>query len=141
MSTKSRKYFSLFSGIGGFELGIEQSVTGAKCVGFSEIDKYAIQVYRSHFPHHNNYGDATKINASALPDFSLLCAGFPCQAFSVAGRQGGFDDERGALFFEIARVVKEKRPAHLLLENVKGLLSHDSGRTFKVIITTLAGFG
>jgi DNA (cytosine-5)-methyltransferase 1 len=133
------KYFSMFSGIGGFEIPLQE--LGWECVGFSEIDKYAVSIYRNHFPTHNNFGDATKIIPSELPDFDLLCGGFPCQAFSVAGKRQGFDDTRGTLFFDIARILREKRPRLLLLENVKGLLSHDSGRTFKVIITTLAELG
>jgi DNA (cytosine-5)-methyltransferase 1 len=90
---------------------------------------------------HHNYGDATKINASELPDFDLLVGGFPCQAFSVAGKRAGFDDTRGTLFFDIARILKEKRPRHLVLENVKGLLSHDQGRTFTTIIGVLTDLG
>jgi hypothetical protein len=94
------------------------------CVGYSEIDKYASKVYERHY-NHKNYGDATKINAKELPDFDLLVGGFPCQAFSVAGKRAGFNDTRGTLFFDIARILKEKKPRHLVLENVKGLLTHD----------------
>ena len=111
------------------------------CLGYSEVDRYAIQVYAKHFPTHRNYGDATRIDPRTLPDFDLLCGGFPCQAFSIAGKRRGFDDTRGTLFFDIARILEEKRPRLLLLENVKGLLSHDHGRTFKTIITTLAELG
>ena len=132
------KYFSLFSGIGGFELGIGDK---AECIGFSEIDKYAIQIYQKHFPNHKNYGDITKINADELPDFDFLCGGFPCQAFSIAGLRRGFEDTRGTLFFEIARILQAKRPSLLLLENVKGLLSHDKGATFERIIQTLDELG
>lgn len=172
------KYFSMFSGIGGFELGIqkayesnlEQQHSGAKskpkkrpqrrigaidkqgvlvrladgeaplCVGYSEIDKYAIQIYEKHFAH-KNFGDATKIKADELPDFDLLVGGFPCQAFSIAGKRHGFEDTRGTLFFDIARILKAKRPRNFVLENVKGLLSHGGGRTFKIIITTLTELG
>ena len=130
------KYLSLFSGIGGFELGIK-----AKCVGYSEIDKYAIQIYQKHFPKHRNHGNATTIDATKLPDFDLLVGGFPCQSFSIAGKRGGFNDTRGTLFFDIARILKEKRPRNFILENVKGLLSHDNGQTFKTIITTLTELG
>lgn len=163
------KYLSLFSGIGGFELGIikvyeekqenllhesinkysvhnsrnivTDSFSSIECIGFSEIDKYAIQTYQSHFPEHKNYGDITKINVRELPDFDLLVGGFPCQAFSIAGKRRGFDDTRGTLFFDIARILKEKRPRNFILENVKGLLSHDGGRTFKTIISTLTELG
>lgn len=132
------KYFSTFSGIGGFELGI-----GARgeCVGFSEVDRYATTIYQRHFLNHHNYGDITKINAGDLPDFELFVGGFPCQAFSIAGKRGGFSDTRGTLFFEIARIIREKQPRYLLLENVKGLLSHDNGSTFFTIIATLDELG
>lgn len=111
------------------------------CIGYSEIDKYAIETYQQHFGGHQNYGDATKINAAELPDFDLLVGGFPCQAFSVAGKRKGFDDTRGTLFFDIARILSEKRPRHLVLENVKGLLSHDSGKTFQTIVGVLTDLG
>lgn len=132
------KYFSTFSGIGGFELGI-----GSKheCVGFSEIDKYAIEIYQKHFPEHKSYGDITKIDAKQLPDFELLVGGFPCQSFSIAGKRGGFEDTRGTMFFELARILREKQPRLFVFENVKGLLSHDQGRTFLTIITTLDELG
>jgi DNA (cytosine-5)-methyltransferase 1 len=131
------KYLSLFSGIGGFELGIGDK---GECVGYSEKDKYAIQVYSRHFDH-RNYGDITKINEKALPDFDLIVGGFPCQAFSIAGKRHGFQDTRGTLFFDIARIAREKQPRLLLLENVKGLLSHDEGRTFLTILCTLDELG
>lgn len=135
------RYFSMFSGIGGFEEGIRRVDEKAKCVGFSEVDKYAIKVYQSHFPGHKNYGDATRIVPSELPDFDVLVGGFPCQAFSIAGKRLGFEDTRGTLFFDIARILREKKPRLFVLENVKGLLSHDNGRTFKTIITTLVELG
>jgi len=135
------KYFSTFTGIGGFELGIDWATKNkAECIGYSEIDKYAIQVYEKHFKH-KNYGDITKIKEKELPDFDLFCGGFPCQSFSIAGKRLGFADTRGTLFFDICRILKEKRPRLLLLENVKGLLSHDNGNTFKTIIATLAELG
>lgn len=111
------------------------------CIGYSEIDKYAVQTYQKHYPDHKNHGDITKIQESALPDFDILVGGFPCQSFSVAGKRGGFADTRGTLFFDIARIVKAKQPRLLLLENVKGLLSHDKGRTFRVIISALDELG
>ena len=131
-------YLSLFSGIGGFEKGIGKT---AQCIGYSEIDPYAISIYRSHFPNHKLYGDVTKINPADLPDFDLLVGGFPCQAFSIAGKRRGFNDNRGTLFFEIARIVEYAKPRYLLLENVKGLLSHDKGKTFETIISTLDELG
>ncbi len=173
------RYFSTFSGIGGFELGIQQAYEsnneltlisekskqkkrsqGRKratdkhgvqlctrsgvaplCVGYSEIDKYAIQIYQKYFPKHKAYGDITKINEVDLPDFDMLVGGFPCQAFSIAGKRMGFEESRGTLFFEIARIIRKKQPRLLLLENVKGLLSHDKGRTFHTIICTLDELG
>lgn len=132
---------SLFSGIGGFELGIQRSCAEAECVGFAEIDKYASIIYKNHFPNHTNYGDITNIDEHGLPDFELLCGGFPCQSFSIAGKRGGFEDTRGTLFFHIARIAKHARPRLLFLENVKGLLSHDGGRTFNTIIAVLDELG
>lgn len=133
------KYFSMFSGIGGFEYAIEQT-TDWECVGYSEIDKYAIQIYERHFDH-KGFGDATEIDETKLPEFDMLVAGFPCQAFSIAGNRKGFEDTRGTLFFEIARIVREKQPSYLLLENVKGLLSHEEGNTFATILTVLDELG
>ena len=134
---KQLKYLSLFSGIGGFELGIADK---GECIGYSEIDKYAIQIYEKHF-NHKNYGDITKIIPKDLPDFDLLVGGFPCQSFSIAGKRMGFADTRGTLFFDIAKIIREKQPRLLLLENVKGLLSHDKGATFFTIISTLDELG
>jgi len=131
----------MFSGIGGFELGIKQAIPDAKCIGFSEIDKWAISIYRRHFKGHKNYGDANKINPSEIPDFDILVGGFPCQAFSIAGNRQGFDDTRGTLFFEITRILESKRPGLFVLENVKGLLSHNEGATFKTIISSLDELG
>jgi len=132
------KYLSLFSGIGGFELGIGKKGT---CVGYSEIDKHAIEVYQHHFPNHKNYGDITKIFEEELPDFDFLVGGFPCQSFSIAGKRRGFGDTRGTLFFDIVRILKAKRPRLFLLENVKGLVSHDGGNTLHTIVTALDGLG
>jgi len=134
------KYFSMFSGIGGFELAIWRAHPFAECVGYSELDKYAIQIYEKQFDH-KNFGDATTLDPKSIPQFDLLVGGFPCQSFSIAGRRGGFADTRGTLFFDISRVLHERRPEHFILENVKGLLSHDTGKTFRTIITTLAELG
>lgn len=135
------KYFSMFSGIGGFELGIQRVLSKAECIGFSEINPQAIEVYKKHYPEHKNYGNATTINPNELPDFELLVGGFPCQAFSIAGKRAGFEDTRGTLFFEIARILSVKKPKLCVLENVEGLLSHDSGRTFRHINEALQGMG
>lgn len=133
------KCFSLFSGVGGFDLALKNQ--GHEMVGACEIDEYARSVYTRQFPGVRVWKDATKIKPEELPDFELLCAGFPCQTFSVAGRRLGFEESRGTLFFEIARIAKQKRPRLLLLENVKGLLSHDRGRTFAEILTVLDELG
>lgn len=141
------RYLSLFTGIGGFEKGIGQAFRKTnmldfpECVGYSEIDRHAIQTYQNHYPEHKNYGDITKIDETLLPDFDLLVGGFPCQSFSIAGKRKGFTDTRGTLFFDIARILAHKCPRFFVLENVKGLLSHDNGSTFKTIITTLDELG
>jgi DNA (cytosine-5)-methyltransferase 1 len=131
----------MFSGIGGFELGIKRAIPDAEFVGYSEVDKYAIKIYERRFKGVRNYGDATKINERELPDFDLLVGGFPCQAFSIAGKRKGFEDTRGTLFFDIARILAYKKPKHIVLENVRGLFSHDSGRTFQTIIGILSDLG
>lgn len=156
----------MFSGIGGFEYGIQEAYNnrkllqgerrkgvrgkrasvegrqaGATCIGFSEVDKYAISIYKRHYPEHKNYGDATTINVQQLPDFDLLVGGFPCQAFSVAGKRKGFMDTRGTLFFEISRILEYKRPRYFVLENVPGLLSHEGGKTFSTILRVLSDIG
>ncbi len=110
-------------------------------IGFSEIDKYASELLKNKWPNIKNYGDATKIIPEELPDFNLLVGGCSCQAFSIAGKRKGFEDTRGTLFYDIARILKVKRPKYILLENVKGLLSHDRGRTFGTILTTLSELG
>ena len=116
--------------------------TNYSCVWANEIDKYACQIYRRNYGEGELYeGDITKVKSEEIPDHDLLVGGFPCQAFSIAGKRGGFQDTRGTLFFEIARIAQEKRPRLLLLENVKGLLSHDKGRTFGTILTMLDEIG
>ena len=139
----SIRFFDMFSGIGGFRSGLE-AVGGFECVGHCEIDKHANQAYNAIYdikPQEVYIEDARKINPYDLPHIDLICGGFPCQAFSIAGRRGGFDDSRGTLFFEIARIAAVKRPSYLLLENVPGLLSHDGGRTFATILGTLSDLG
>ena len=133
----------MFAGIGGFRAGLTLA-GGYECIGHCEIDKYANQSYEAaHSPKESEvyYADATKIDETKLPDFDLLCAGFPCQSFSIAGKRKGFDDTRGTMFFEIARILRYKKPSYLLLENVPGLLSHDKGKTFAVIADTLCELG
>ena len=137
------RFFDMFAGVGGFRAGLERA-GGYECIGHCEIDRHADAAYRRV---HNikesevYYEDATKIDTHSMPGFDLLCAGFPCQAFSIAGKRQGFADPRGNLFFEIARVVRAKKPAYILLENVPGLLSHDQGRTFAAILSTLCELG
>ena len=133
------KFFDLFAGIGGFRLGMEKA--GHICVGTCEWDKYPREIYKERFGKYPEWEDATKINASELPDFDCLCAGFPCQPFSIAGKRGGFIDTRGTLFFDIIRIAKEKRPRYLFLENVKGLLNHNKGSTLRTILNALDEVG
>lgn len=133
----------MFAGIGGFRAGLDRA-GGFRCVGHCEIDKYADASYRAI---HNiekeevYYRDAREIDPAGMPDFQLLCAGFPCQPFSGAGKRRGFEDARGTLFFEIARLAQARRPAYLLLENVPGLLNHNKGRTFAAVLGTLNELG
>jgi site-specific DNA-cytosine methylase len=226
------KYLSLFSGYGGFELGIQQAYeesldnrgtastselathshqpdnnasdgngwrSDPVCIGFSEIDKYAIQVYKQHYPYeqceiclrnwqskqetptpdsseqsisnatesprpignincdnvggntgevshnckckHKEYGDITKIDPKEIPEFDLLCGGVPCQSWSIAGKRGGFEDERGNMWFQFSRILREKQPKFFLAENVKGLLSHDGGKSMERICEELCDCG
>ena len=214
------KYFDAFSGYGGFSLGIQRAYELSKvgtesenstniksqpsqygerpfCVGYSEVDRYAIQVYKKHFPYeeceqcknkriekqisisqngqekigssgdghhetdrnmrhggqpskecfnncqckHKPYGDITKIDPTTLPDFDLLTGGVPCQSWSIAGKRGGFEDERGNMWFQFSRILREKHPKFFLAENVKGLLSHDGGKSMERICEELCGCG
>jgi len=134
------KYIELFAGIGGFRSALDP--LGGECVFASEIDKYASQAYRTLYNGAPElHGDITKIDAHDIPDHDVLVGGFPCQAFSVAGQRKGFEDARGTLFFEIARIASTKKPRLMLLENVKGLLSHDGGRTFEIMCVILNDIG
>ncbi len=128
-------FIDLFAGIGGFRMAM-QNLHGS-CVFSSEIDKYAKVTYDYNFGE-VPFGDITKIDEKNIPEHDILCAGFPCQAFSIAGKRKGFEDEtRGTLFFDIARIIKEKRPKAFFLENVKGLRNHDKGKTLKTILKVL----
>ena len=136
------KYLDMFAGISGFRSGLEK-IGGFECIGFCEIDKYAKQSYEAMYDTKGELylNDARKINPKELPDIDLITGGFPCQSFSIAGRRKGFEDTRGTLFFEIARIASAKKPKYLFLENVPGLLSHDRGRTFKTILSSLDELG
>lgn len=143
MSNPKLRVCELFAGIGGFRLGIEQALDkkNIEVVYVSEWDKYAAATYEKNFNHTVDTRSITDVPAESIPDHDLLVGGFPCQAFSIAGKRRGFDDTRGTLFFDIARILQEKRTPYCVLENVKGLLSHDFGRTFKRIIRTLTDLG
>lgn len=135
------KYIDLFCGIGGFRYAankvLDQMDLKGECVYSSDIDKYAQDSYEANFGERPD-GDITKVNASDIPDFDILFAGFPCQAFSIIGKREGFEDKtRGTLFFDIARILKEKKPRAFVLENVKQLASHNGGRTIQTIMETL----
>ena len=130
----SFNFIDLFAGIGGFRIAFQS--LGGKCVFSSEWDAQAQTTYEFNFGE-VPFGDISKIQGSDIPDHDILLAGFPCQAFSIAGRQAGFEDTRGTLFFEIARILKEKRPMAVFLENVKNLMHHQNGRTMKRIIEVL----
>lgn len=142
---KEIKFIDLFAGLGGIRLGFENAFQekgfDPKCVFSSEIKEYAIKAYKKYYNEDEIAGDITKIPASDIEDFDFLLAGFPCQPFSSAGLQLGFEDTRGTLFFEIARILKEKKPYGFLLENVEGLVNHDGGNTLKVIVNTLKQLG
>lgn len=138
------KFLDLFAGIGGFRLGMESA--GHECIGFCEIDKFARASYKAI---HNTEGEielhdittVTDEELRAIGQVDVICGGFPCQAFSIAGSRRGFEDTRGTLFFEIARFASILKPKYLFLENVKGLLNHDRGNTFKTILGALDGLG
>jgi DNA (cytosine-5)-methyltransferase 1 len=130
------KFIDLFAGIGGFRIAMQN--LGGKCVFTSEWDKEAQKTYRANFGE-VPFGDITKqrIKNYIPEEFDLLCAGFPCQAFSIAGKRGGFDDTRGTLFFDVAEIIKKHKPKAIFLENVKGLRSHDKGKTLETILNVL----
>ena len=136
---KKIKFIDLFAGIGGFRLGFENA--GCNCVFSSEIDEHACEIYQLNFGD-NPKCDITQVLTENIPDFDILCAGFPCQAFSISGKQKGFYDEtRGTLFFDICRILKEKKPKVFVLENVSNLEKHDYGRTLTVMLTALSELG
>jgi len=131
------KFFDAFGGIGGFRLGMERA--GHQCVGYCEIDPAAVGIYNLRFEEQHDPNDIR--NLHDLPDFDILCGGFPCQSFSIAGDRGGLDDPRGNLFYELARLLRDYQPSHFVFENVPHLLSHDGGATFREILTALGKLG
>ena len=133
------KVAGFFTGVGGIELGFKQ--TGFEIVYSNEIDIKASQTYKENFDEYISVKDIKDVGEEEVPDVDVIVGGFPCQAFSVAGYQKGFEDERGEIFFQLARIIKEKLPRVIFIENVKNLLSHDGGNTFKVIRETLESYG
>ena len=136
------RFFDFFAGIGGFRLGMEMA--GHECVGHCEIDKYAHKSYVAmHQPKESEvfFKDVRTIEPEHMPECECYCFGFPCQAFSISGKRRGFDDARGTLFFEVMRIAKERKPQILFAENVAGLLNHEGGVTFGVILSTMAELG
>lgn len=127
-------FIDLFAGIGGIRRPYQK--LGGKCVFSSEIDKFAIQTYEANWGETPS-GDITKIDAKEIPSFDILLAGFPCQAFSIAGKRKGFADTRGTMFFEVERILEHHKPKCFMLENVKGLTNHDKGKTFKIMLDIL----
>ncbi len=134
----SFKFIDLFAGIGGFRTGFEKS--GGSCVFSSEIDPHAQEMYTLNY-NDKLFSDITKVDEKEIPNHDVLLAGFPCQPFSIAGEKKGFNDTRGTLFFDIERILKEKRPKAIVLENVKHFKSHDKGKTLKVVLTALQELG
>jgi DNA (cytosine-5)-methyltransferase 1 len=132
------RYIDLFAGIGGFHQAMDSY--GAQCVFASEWDQACQETYAENYgikPH----GDITKIDAKNIPEHDIICAGFPCQAFSISGKQKGFEDSRGTLFFDVARIAKHHQPKMLLLENVKNFEKHDNGNTLRIVTSTLEEIG
>jgi DNA (cytosine-5)-methyltransferase 1 len=135
------RIFEAFAGYGGASFALKRAGVQHNVVGFSEIDKYAINLYEKNFPGITNYGDITKIEPDSIPDFDLFTGGFPCQPFSQVGMGKGEQDTRGTLFHDIVRICAIKRPRHILLENVKGLKTNRHGKTYETILKKLMEIG
>ena len=135
---KNYTFIDLFAGLGGFRIALES--LGAKCVYSNEWDKDAQETYKANFGDLPD-GDITKVDAKCVPDHDILCAGFPCQPFSISGKQKGFEDSRGTLFFDVARITKEKKPKIVFMENVKNFATHDNGRTLQIVEKTMRELG
>lgn len=131
-------FIDLFAGLGGFRVALES--LGANCVYSSEWDKHVSEVYQENFGDTPD-GDITKVDENSIPEHDILCAGFPCQAFSISGKQLGFEDSRGTLFFDVARIVKAKKPKVVFMENVKNFASHDNGKTLLVVKSVMEELG
>ncbi len=144
MYREKLKFIDLFCGIGGFRVAFEEACeennVQPECVFSSDIDKYAQESYEANFGE-KPFGDITQIDEKKIPDHDILFAGFPCQPFSIIGQMKGLSDTRGTLFFDIARILKEKQPKAFILENVKQLVGHDKGKTLKVIVQSLKDLG
>ncbi len=142
---KKLKFIDLFAGLGGTRVGFEQACKelglSSECVFTSEIKPYAVEIYKHNFNNDEVTGDITSVDEQDIPSFDYLLGGFPCQAFSNAGKRHGFEDTRGTLFFDIARIIKHHKPTGFLLENVDGLVTHDKGNTLTTIISTLEDLG
>lgn len=137
-SLSGMTFIDLFAGLGGFRLALES--LGAKCVYSNEWDEPVQKVYAENFGDVPE-GDITQVDEKTVPDHDILCAGFPCQAFSISGKQKGFEDSRGTLFFDVARIIKEKKPKIIFMENVKNFASHDGGQTLDVVKATMEELG
>ena len=135
---KNMTFIDLFAGLGGFRIALES--LGAKCVYSNEWDKSVQRVYAENFGDIPE-GDITKVDETKIPDHDILCAGFPCQAFSISGKQKGFEDIRGTLFFDVARIVHAKKPKVVFMENVKNFVSHDNGHTLEIVKETMKNLG
>ena len=138
---KELKVFEAFAGYGGASFGLKKAGISHKVVGYSENDKFAVELYAANHPGIQNFGDITKIDPINLPDFDLFTGGFPCQPFSSVGLGKGEEDTRGTLFHDILRICEAKKPKHVLLENVKGLLTRKHGKSFSTIINKLEDIG
>jgi len=144
MKNEVINFLDLFSGVGGFRYSIEKVCKNANCVGYSEIDKFALLTYKSNFKIKSTeleLGDINNIDIKTIPNFDILFAGFPCQPFSLMGKNKGFNDIRGTLFFSIEKILNIKKPKLFLLENVRGLLKNNNGETYKTIIKKLEKIG
>lgn len=138
MLKQNIRFIDLFAGIGGFRMSFDRC--GCQCVFSSEFNEACQKVYEDNYGE-KPFGDITKIDEKDIPDFDILCAGFPCQPFSICGKKMGFNDTRGTLFFDVCRIIKEKQPKVVVLENVKHLINHDKKKTFRVILSTLEELG